>query len=76
MSCRFDLFQCYRFDPELNSWTQFADMLDGVDHAAAGTDGIDLYIFGGRSTGRNAPSAGSDKTQVYTVASNSWSYGG
>ena len=51
-------------------------MLEGVDHAAAGTDGTNMYVFGGRSTGRNAPSAGSNKAQVYNVASNSWSYGG
>lgn len=40
------------------SWTMVAPMLQGVDHASAGTDGTKLYIFGGRSNGVNVNDAG------------------
>lgn len=46
----------------------------GVDHAAAGTDGIKFYVFGGRSTGVNRPDPGLDAVQVYDPDSNTWVY--
>eukprot|EP00041_Stephanoeca_diplocostata_P033200 m.1091633 g.1091633 ORF g.1091633 m.1091633 type:complete len:478 (+) comp24290_c0_seq7:158-1591(+) len=65
---------CFIFDPVSSTWTQFADMLIGVDHAAAGTDGAKLYVFGGRSTGVNRPDPGLDAVQVYDPEADVWIY--
>ena len=34
-----------------------------------------MYVFGGRATGRNRPSDGIARVQVYNPASNTWSDG-
>ena len=52
-----------------------ASMLQGVDHASAGTDGSNLFIFGGRSDGVNVNDAGIDLVQVYDPQRNSWRRG-
>ena len=57
------------------SWTMVASMLQGVDHASAGTDGSNLFIFGGRSDGVNVNDAGIDLVQVYDPQRNSWRRG-
>ena len=49
---------CAKLVTERNAWFATAPMLLGVDHAAAGTDGRRLYVFGGRNTGVNYPAPG------------------
>jgi N-acetylneuraminic acid mutarotase len=66
---------CYRFNGDTNSWYQVPDLLVGVNHAAAGTDGNKLYVFGGRDTRANIPANGLATTQIYDPATMSWSYG-
>ena len=64
---------CYSWDPDAGGgWVELAPMLVGVDHAATGTDGVHMYVFGGRATGRNVPSDGIARVQVYDSASNNW----
>ena len=66
---------CAMYDPGGGGWTRKASMLRGVDHAAAGTDGEKLYVFGGRHTGVNRPSNGEDYVQIYDPVSDNWSWG-
>jgi N-acetylneuraminic acid mutarotase len=66
---------CFQYDPSTQGWSRFASMLVGVDHAASGTDGVKMYVFGGRSIGRNIAADGLDLTQVYDPATDTWSYG-
>src|SRR5207253_2395664 len=39
------------YDPVANSWSSIESMPVGRNHAAAGTDGQKLFIFGGRTGG-------------------------
>ena len=41
------------------------------NHAATGTDGEAMWIFGGRK-GKNVPSDGYDTIQVYFPSNNTW----
>lgn len=43
----------------------------GVNHAASGTDGSRMYVFGGRQ-GRNRVGPGFDWTQIYDPATDTW----
>ena len=67
---------CGRFDFGGHTWTILSPMPKGVNHAACGTDGSRLYVFGGRGGG-NVPSVGYDTVQVFSPpANNDKSYGG
>lgn len=67
---------CGSYSPSYGTWdTSVTDMPVGVDHAAAGTDGSKMYIFGGRALGRNVPGAGLDIVQIYDPKANTWSGG-
>ena len=61
---------CAKLVTEWNKWVATAPMLLGVDHAAAGTDGHRLYVFGGRHTGSNYPSPG--ETELVPSLCHSW----
>jgi N-acetylneuraminic acid mutarotase len=64
-----------RYDVSANTWTSVAAMPQGRNHAAAGTDGTKMFIFGGRGAGSgdgNVVANGFDTVQVYTPATNSW----
>lgn len=63
------------YDPTSNTWMAIASMPKGRNHAAAGTDGEKLYVFGGRGPGSgdgNFVANGFDNVQIYNPASNSW----
>jgi len=63
------------FNPVTNSWTSIAPMPQGRNHAAAGTDGLLFFVFGGRGPGSgdgNAVAEGFNDTQIYNPATNSW----
>ena len=69
---------CGQYDTRvgvLGEWVLVPPMLKGVDHAAAGTDGRRMFIFGGRSTGKNAPSTGSKDVQIYDTVTQEWTHG-
>ncbi len=59
------------YDPATDTWTPIAPMILGVNHAAAATDGVRFYLFGGR-TGGNSVGDGFDYVQVYDPSSNTW----
>lgn len=59
------------YDPVADAWTSLGAMPTGVNHAASGTDGSKLYVFGGRQ-GMNVPQPGFDEVQVYDPVSNTW----
>lgn len=63
---------CGRYDPRSEAWHGMRKLNVGVDHAAAGTDGNRMYVFGGRSTGKNRPSPGLAILQVYDPPTNVW----
>lgn len=63
------------YHPATESWLSIASMPTGVNHAAAGTDGTDMYIFGGRTNTKNRPMEGIDKLQIYSPGSDTWTYG-
>lgn len=63
------------YDPASNTWATIASMPVGRNHAAAGTDGQKLYIFGGR-TGQNATTIGFTDVQIYDPLSNTWQWSG
>ena len=56
-------------------WAVLRDMIQGVDHAAAATDGKSMYVFGGRHTGKNSPSKGITLVQIYSPATDEWTHG-
>ena len=66
---------CARYDPEANTYTAVAPMLHGVDHAAAGTDGERMFVFGGRDSGVNQGGKGLDLLQIYTPSLDTWQLG-
>ncbi len=60
------------YDPVANTWSApLAVMPMGRNHAAASTDGIKLYVFGGRDGG-NFVTNGFDDTQIYDPATDTW----
>jgi len=61
------------YAPELDAWTPLAPIPSGRNHAAAGTDGEQLYIFGGRRGG-NFTANGYDQVLVYDPAANAWDW--
>ncbi len=68
---------CAVYDPVLDSWTALAPVPSGLgrNHAAAGTDGVKLYIFGGRGIGSGASNVvanGFDSVQIYDPLLDSW----
>ncbi len=65
----------WRYDTELNIWLELASMPEGRNHAAVGTDGEKIYVFGGRDAGEEV-GPGFDHTQIYDIASNTWSWSG
>ncbi len=66
---------CAKYDPQSNSWTLLANMINGRNHAASGTDGSRLFVFGGRGPGsgnNNAVADGFADVQVYDPETDSW----
>ncbi len=61
------------YDPTLNTWSSIASMPAGFgrNHAASGTDGQRLFIFGGR-TGGNVVDLGFSDVLIYNPVTNSW----
>lgn len=60
-----------KYSLSLDQWTLTAQMPLGVNHAAAGTDGRRLFIFGGRDGG-NEVSNGYDAVQIYDTITGDW----
>jgi N-acetylneuraminic acid mutarotase/glucose/arabinose dehydrogenase len=72
----FTVSNCAVYDPALDQWTNQSAMPDqGRNHAAAGTDGTKLYVFGGRRGG-NFVANGYDSVMIYTPSSNTWTWNG
>ena len=65
---------CAVYQPGTDTWHAMAPMLRGVDHAATGTDGMHVYVFGGRDSGENINDVGIDTMQIYDVAADTWRY--
>ncbi|MGH7593420.1 MAG: Kelch repeat-containing protein [Gemmatimonadales bacterium] len=68
-----------RLDPHRTSWVSIEPMPLPRNHAAAGTDGRRLYLFGGRGPGSgngNEVANGFAETQIYDPATNRWSVSG
>jgi len=64
----------YSFTPSSNVWTRVSAIPNGGIHdAACGSDGIDLFIFGGNKNGVLA-GPGTAAVMVYRVGSNSWGH--
>jgi N-acetylneuraminic acid mutarotase len=66
---------CASYQPASNRWMSTAPMLYAVHHAATGTDGRRMYIFGGRNTRKNRPANGIASLQIYDPTSNAWTMG-
>ena len=54
------------YNPATDEWREVASMPFAKNHAAGGTDGQNLYVFGGRGAGSL------DVTQVYFPSNNTW----
>ncbi len=67
--------QCAVYDLATDVWNPgglgIPDMPYGVNHAASGTDGQYLYVFGGRGQG-NWPQDGTDLVQRYDPQTQTW----
>ncbi len=61
------------YDPVGNSWTPLAPMPIGRNHTAASTDGLRLYVFGGRDGG-NFVANGFDDVQIYDPITDTWEW--
>jgi N-acetylneuraminic acid mutarotase len=71
--------QAARLDPVSGVWTRIAPMPRARNHAAAGTDGRLLYVFGGRGPGSgdsNIVANGFSDVQIYDPATDSWTASG
>ncbi|KAG2445324.1 hypothetical protein HYH02_008790 [Chlamydomonas schloesseri] len=64
---------CARYDVDEGTWTLIASMPAGVHHAAAGTDGARMFVFGGRQSAGRGLGKDVNFTQVYDPATNTWS---
>eukprot|EP01024_Parvocaulis_polyphysoides_P046748 TRINITY_DN44170_c0_g3_i2.p1 TRINITY_DN44170_c0_g3~~TRINITY_DN44170_c0_g3_i2.p1 ORF type:complete len:335 (+),score=39.56 TRINITY_DN44170_c0_g3_i2:32-1006(+) len=62
---------CVRLNLNTNKWENVKPMPQGVNHAASCTDGVNLYVFGGRKGG-NTVGKGYDYVQVYNPGTNTW----
>jgi glucose/arabinose dehydrogenase len=72
----FTVNNCAVYDPVANTWTAKAAMPDsGRNHAAAGTDGTKLYVFGGRRGG-NFVANGFNSLMIYDPVANTWTWSG
>jgi N-acetylneuraminic acid mutarotase len=64
------------YDPALDTWSApLAPMVDARNHAAAGTDGSKLYVFGGRGPGSgdtNVLANGFADIQIYDPQTDTW----
>ena len=68
-----------RFDLEREVWTPIAPMPRARNHAAAGTDGTRLFVFGGRGPGSgdsNVVANGFADVQIYDPATDRWTASG
>ena len=54
-------------------WYRVPDIPIGCNHAASGSDGKKLYVFGGRTTPANTIDVGIDANQVYDPSTMTWS---
>jgi N-acetylneuraminic acid mutarotase len=64
-----------KYAPATNAWTMLAPMPQGRNHAAAATDGIRLFVFGGRGPGSgdsNVVANGFNTLQIYNPATDTW----
>ena len=62
-------------DPVAMTWSPLPDMPIGRNHAAAGTDGRRLFVFGGRGPGSgdgNVVADGFAEVQVFDPSTNQW----
>ncbi|HVS17607.1 MAG TPA: kelch repeat-containing protein, partial [Planctomycetota bacterium] len=69
--------QCAVYDIAADTWTPRASMPAGKgrNHAASGSDGKRMYVFGGRGVGSGASNVvanGFDDVQIYNPISNTW----
>jgi N-acetylneuraminic acid mutarotase len=72
----FTVGNCAVYDPLTNAWSARAPMPDGGrNHAAVGTDGARLFVFGGRRGG-NFVANGYDSVMIYDPPSDSWNWTG
>jgi hypothetical protein len=55
------------FSPPGKSWEKMPPLLEAVHHAAAGTDGIWFFIFGGKSRVGNGNDCGEKYTQAWKI---------
>jgi N-acetylneuraminic acid mutarotase len=73
--------KCAAYTPPTNGektgkWRRgIESMLVPVNHAAGGTNGNKLYIFGGRSNLQNRVANGNADLQIYDPATNQWRLG-
>jgi N-acetylneuraminic acid mutarotase len=66
---------CGKYDPVTDTWTPIASMIDGRNHAASATDGVNFYIFGGRGPGSgdgNVVANGFADVQIYDPLADIW----
>lgn len=66
-----------RYSVSANTWTSLPSMPAGKgrNHAAAGSDGVRFYVFGGRGIGSgesNVVANGFPDVQIYTPSTNTW----
>ena len=59
------------YDPAANTWTSLGALPLGVNHAAAATDGVRMFVFGGRQ-GPNIPQPGFSTVQAYDPVAGTW----
>jgi len=65
--------QMFKYSIASGEWSPLESMPDGGrNHAACGSDGIDLFVFGGRQGG-NGLGRSLDQVFRYQVSSDSWS---
>jgi len=64
---------CAKYSVAHNKWQKVKNMRFPVHHAAAGTDGEKMYVFGGRSSTENKVVDGSKFIQIYNPGNNKWS---
>lgn len=64
----------YRYTPSTNTWTALAPMPIAVfEAAAAATSNGKIYVFGGEPS--TAGGTSTNKTYIYTIATNTWTTG-